>query len=183
MRILGIDPGSQNTGFAILEAHKTKIEHISSGTIVMDTKLSIQDRLLILDADLEQIIDQYNPTEMALESVFFAKNAQSTLRLGEVRGVILRQAALKKLQVYEYAPSEVKSAIGGSGRAKKDEISRLLRLFLKLPQSFEFKTLDQSDALAIALAHSQTRGGRLSQVSQRNSASVSTGKDFWQRQF
>jgi crossover junction endodeoxyribonuclease RuvC len=178
MRILGIDPGSHRTGFAILEAIRTGPQHISSGTIVLDPKLSIETRLLILDQDLENIISKYEPSEMAIETVFFAKNAQSALRLGEARGVILRRAAQHKLKVFEYAPTEIKSAIGGSGRAKKDQIARLLRLFLKLPQSFKFQSSDQSDALAIGLAHAQTRGGKLSRAQQgkgKNDRST-----FWQ---
>lgn len=162
MRILGIDPGSQRSGFAVLETEKNRISYITSGTIFLDPKLAPAQRLLILDEDLQNIFQKYKPAELAIETVFFAKNAQSALRLGEARGVVLRRAAFHQAKIFEYAPAEIKSAIGGSGRAKKDQIARLLRLFLKLPSHFNFESLDQSDALAIALAHAQTRGGILS---------------------
>lgn len=179
MRILGIDPGSQRTGFAILNADRGRIEHVSSGTIVLDSKKAIETRLVVLNDDLENLIEKYEPSEMAIETVFFAKNAQSALRLGEVRGVVLRQAAHHGLKIFEYAPAEVKSAVGGSGRAQKDQLARLLRLFLKLPPNFKFQSPDHSDALAIALAHAQTRGGKLSKSS-RGDTKNDDRSTFWQ---
>jgi crossover junction endodeoxyribonuclease RuvC len=157
MRILGIDPGSIRTGFAVLSIQKNQVELLSGGTILLEDTGHFADRLVQLDEDLEKILTKFKPQHMAIETLFFAKNAQSALKLGHARGVILRRAAAAKLEIFEYSPTQVKSSVGGSGHAKKDQIARLLRFYLKLPKTFEFASADHSDALAIAFTHAQTK--------------------------
>ncbi|MBN8554210.1 MAG: crossover junction endodeoxyribonuclease RuvC [Deltaproteobacteria bacterium] len=156
MRILGIDPGSIRTGFATISIQKNSIELISCGTILLDDDKPLAQRLVQLDQDLKLIIGKTKPEQLAIESLFFAKNAQSALKLGHARGVILRRAAEHSLEIFEYTPAHIKSVVGGSGRAKKDQLARLLRFYLKLPKNYEFPSEDASDALAIAFAHAQT---------------------------
>ena len=182
MRILGIDPGSIRTGFAVISIHKNSIELISCGTILLDEKNTLAKRLVQLDQDLKSIIAKAKPDHLAVESLFFAKNAQSALKLGHARGVILSRAAKNNLEIFEYTPTTIKSAVGGSGRSKKDQLARLLRFYLKLPKNYEFTSEDASDALAIAFAHAQTET-KIKTGEQKHSKAVKQKNDrssFWQ---
>ena len=156
MITLAIDPGSQRTGFSLLRLYSSKPQYITSGSILLDSKLSFSDRLRDLYQDLQHLCEKYHPDHLAVEQVFFAKNAQSALKLGQVRGVILLIAAQFQLEIHEYSATQVKSSICGSGRAQKAQIEHMIRLLLKLPPSFQFSSSDQSDALAIGLTHLQS---------------------------
>ena len=162
MRVIGIDPGSIKAGFSILEKNSKEPIHISSGSIVLDDKLPVEKRLLPLFEDVCFLIKKYQVSEMAIENVFFAKNAQSALKLGQARGVILLAAAQANIPVFQYAPTEIKNSVSGSGRADKQQIEHMIRFILKLPKSFEFKSPDHSDALAIGLTHLQSNQQRIS---------------------
>ena len=150
-----MDPGSIRSGYAIFETQGQQISLVSSGTIVMNAKSDLPTRLVELASDLEAILRKFKPEELALESVFFAQNAQSALQLGQARGVILLKAAESGLKIFEYSPAEVKKSVAGSGRATKDQVEKMIRLVLRLPNTFEFKSADHSDALAIGLTHLQ----------------------------
>jgi crossover junction endodeoxyribonuclease RuvC len=154
--VVGIDPGSIRTGFAVVEATGIKIRYVTSGTILLKNEESLSKRLLNLAEDMESIVSKYQPEVLAIESLFFAKNAQSALKLGHARGVILMKAASWSLEVFEYTPAEVKASVVGSGRADKNQLAKMIKILLKLPRNFEFSTPDQSDALAIALTHVQS---------------------------
>lgn len=156
MRILGVDPGSLRTGFGVIELSRGNAIHIASGAIRLENDGPLSERLKNLSIDLEAIIQKHKPKALAIEHVFFSKNAQSALKLGQARGVILMTAARHGLEIHEYTPTEIKAAIGGSGRAQKDAVARMVRLLLKLSASFQFVCSDQSDALAIAIAHAQS---------------------------
>lgn len=132
-------------------------QHISSGCIVLDSELSLSKRIHILYQDIQQLIDKYRPQELALESVFFAKNAQSAIKLGQARGVVLLAAESASLEIAEYTPTEVKLSISSTGRAEKDQIQHMVRILLKLGKNFDFESSDHADALAICLTHVQTR--------------------------
>jgi crossover junction endodeoxyribonuclease RuvC len=156
MRVVGIDPGSLRTGFAVVEVLGSKVKYVTSGTIVLNDTDALSKRLVHLAQDFDAILQKYKPTILAIESLFFAKNAQSALKLGHARGVLLMKAAVGELEIFEYTPAEVKSSIVGSGRAQKDQLAKMIKILLKLPKDFEFSTADQSDALAISLAHVQS---------------------------
>jgi crossover junction endodeoxyribonuclease RuvC len=153
MRILGIDPGSIRAGYAVLESSHASIRLVSAGSICMDEKLPFSERLQQLGDDLDVLIRRHRPTEFALENVFFSKNAKSALLLGQSRGVCLYFAAKHRLEISEYTPTQVKSAIAGSGRASKEQIQHMIRVLLRLPAQYTFVSHDHSDALAIAIAH------------------------------
>lgn len=157
MRVIGVDPGSLKAGFGILESNPNGILHLSSGLLSLDPKKTMTERLTELFSDLESLIQKYKVDEMAIESIFFAKNAQSALKLGQARGAALIAAGRANLPIFEYPARSVKSAICGSGKADKQQIEHMIRILLKLPKSFEFRSSDHSDALAICLAHVQTR--------------------------
>lgn len=159
MRILSIDPGSIRAGFAVFEAGKD-LKLLQSGTIELNQSKDLGSRLAELAQDLESLLKKHQPQELALERIFFAKNALSALQLGHARGVILMKCAQAGLAVSEYTPTEVKQAITGAGRAQKEQVEHFVRLHLKLPKTFVMTSSDQSDALAIGLTHIRLRQSR-----------------------
>ena len=158
MRVLGLDPGSIQTGFAILELNKGPFapQIISSGTILLDAKAPLSHRLRMLSEDLENLLKRHKPESVALESLFFSKNAMSALKLGHARGVILLKTEEHGSELVEFSPAEVKKAVAGSGRSSKDGVARALRLILKLPSNFQFTSEDHSDAVALGLCYCLT---------------------------
>lgn len=157
MRILGVDPGSRLTGFACIEMHGRKLQVLEHGTYKLERnaaadggKAQFDDRLLCLFRDLSETIQKWKPQAIAVEKVFFAKNAVSALKLGQARGVVILTGAVHQLKFFEYSTTEVKQAIVGYGRAEKEQVAKMLKLMVG-PQ--EFSTLDASDALALAICH------------------------------
>ncbi len=177
-RLLSIDPGSIKAGFAVLEmpARGAQPRLCSSGTIFLNPDHSLAIRLHSLADDLDHIIDKYKPSTLALESLFFAKNAKSVLQLSQARGVILMKAGEYGMSVHEYSPAEIKKNIAGSGRATKEQIEKMIRLHLKLPSTFKLASSDQSDAIAIGLYHLSVEGLNLAQGARRGNDRLS----FWQ---
>ena len=158
MIILGVDPGSRLLGYGCIEKNGNHFRVISHGTIQLyhseykniPVDETTPSRLKEIHEKLSEIIHQYRPTTMAVEKVFFAKNAVSALKLGQARGVVLLTGALHDLEIHEYSATEVKGMVTGYGRADKEQVAKTLQFILG-PQ--EFQTLDSSDALAIALTH------------------------------
>lgn len=149
--IIGIDPGSLRTGFAIIAVAGTgSLSHVSHGTIVLDANKTVSERLGLLAQDLTVLLDKYQPHHAAVEDVYFCKNARSALILGQARGVALGLLGLRGIGVQAFSPTQVKSMIAGRGRALKSQLAHIvaLRLGIAVPDSE-----DASDALAIALAH------------------------------
>lgn len=155
MRILGVDPGSRFTGFGVLEvtssgARDYKITHLNHGVIILDEKTSFQNRLVELGKAFGQILKKYSPDQVVIEKIFLGKNADSAFRLGHTRGVILYEALLQSLEVYEYATRSVKKGVTGSGAASKEDVLATLKFLLNLGS---LQQLDASDALAMAYYH------------------------------
>ena len=154
MRIIGIDPGSHNTGWGIVEVEGTRFRRVASGT--MSPKASgLGGRLLGISDGLECILQEHHPTESAVESVFYSKNAQSALKLGHARGVVFAGLARAGLEIGEYSPTQVKQTLTGTGRAAKEQVAKMVRLLLGYSEKMG---LDESDALAIAICHGQFYG-------------------------
>ena len=151
-RTLGIDPGSQITGFGVLEKDGSRIRHIYSNFVRLAPSPSppLPLRLKLLHQTLANIIQEFRPTDMAVEKVFFAKNVQSALTLGHVRGVVLFTAVASGLEVFEYSPLEIKKAVTGYGQADKKQVGEMVKLLLGIPGS---KNQDVSDALAAGICH------------------------------
>jgi crossover junction endodeoxyribonuclease RuvC len=149
-RTLGIDPGSQITGFGILEKNGSRIRHLHSGFVRLGPASSLSVRLMTLHRTLQQVIEEYRPTDLAVEKVFFAKNVQSALTLGHVRGVILLTAEEAGLQVFEYSALEIKQAVTGYGRADKNQVQEMVKVLLGIPP---LSKQDVSDALAAGICH------------------------------
>lgn len=148
--ILGIDPGSLKTGFAILEKKNDgRIIHVSHGTIVLDKKKPVAERLQDLACDLMQLLEKYQPQSAAVEDIFYCENARAALILGQARGAVLAILGLHKVSVQAFSPTAVKSMVIGYGRARKDQLAQMVSLELNIPIP---KSPDASDALALALA-------------------------------
>ncbi|MBA4391975.1 MAG: crossover junction endodeoxyribonuclease RuvC [Desulfobacca sp.] len=149
-RTLGIDPGSQITGFGVLEKNGTRIRHMHSGFVRLTPSPSLSLRLKCLHQTLQQVIETYRPTDLAVEKIFFAKNVQSALTLGHVRGVILLTAVESGLEVFEYSALEIKKALTGYGRADKNQVQEMVKVLLGIPS---MEKQDVSDALAAGICH------------------------------
>lgn len=148
-RILGIDPGSRITGFGIIDVTKNKSCWVQSGCIrTPDDALPI--RLKAIFQSLSDILDEYKPTEMAIEKVFMHNNPDSALKLGQARGTAICAVANYDVPVYEYTPREIKQAIVGKGSATKVQIQHMIKALLSLNETPQE---DAADALAIALSH------------------------------
>ncbi len=154
LKVIGVDPGTNTTGWGIIEKNINQITYVKSGAINFDNDLKPPAKLRFLYENLKKILDQFRPTALALETVFYSKNVQSTLRLGEARGVIMLCSAERDIKTYEYSPNSVKLSITGNGHASKEQIEIMVRRLLKVPETIKG---DEADALAIALCHVFTR--------------------------
>jgi len=155
MRVLGVDPGTRIAGFGCVEQVGRDLHHVGHLSLQLaQDALSLEHRLLKLYQSLKAQILIWKPQVIAVEKVFFAKDATAALKLGHARGVILLCAAEANVPLVEYATREAKKAITGSGAADKDQVAQMIRVLLKstLPKE-KFKFEDESDALALAITH------------------------------
>ena len=150
--ILGIDPGSRLTGYGLIAINGRKASYVASGCINTEDG-DLPSRLGMIYQGVTQIIEQYSPSEMAIEEVFMAKNAASALKLGQARGVAIAAGVMANLPVSEYAARRVKQAIVGTGRASKEQVAHMVKILLAWPGTPQ---ADAADALAIALCHVNT---------------------------
>lgn len=155
MRVLGIDPGIGRLGWAIVESEKTKVRSDAFGCIETQPNSDIPGRLFAIYDEICRIIDEYKPDTLAIEDLFFAKNAKTAFAVGQARGVVLLAGSQKNLLIQVYTPLQVKSAITGYGKADKKQVGQMVKLLLHLPK---VPTPDDTaDALAIALTHAFTK--------------------------
>lgn len=155
MIILGLDPGLGTTGWGVIQSRGNRLSHIANGQVTTDAKMPIAARLLQLDLALKKILEQYAPDAAAVEEVFVNKNPQSTLKLGQARGVVLLGAARGGVPVAEYATRLVKKAIVGAGNAEKSQIQAMLAILLP---GVVIAGHDAADALAVAITHAHLSG-------------------------
>jgi crossover junction endodeoxyribonuclease RuvC len=150
MRVLGIDPGTQRTGWGVVERRGTRMQHHGHGLIQPPTDAAIEERLLVIFEGLSAVLVQYEPDAVAVEDVFHGRHAASALKLGQARGVALAAAARAGLAVAAYPPARVKRMITGYGGADKLQVAKMIAAYLGLPEP---PRADAADALAIALCH------------------------------
>lgn len=158
MIILGLDPGLGTTGWGLVRAEGNRLSHIDNGQIRTVASDGLPIRLVALDAAIAALIDEYRPDEAAVEEVFVNSNPQSTLKLGQARGVVLLGAARANIPVGEYAARLVKKAIVGVGNASKDQIHAMV---LRLLPGTSLAGPDAADALAVAITHAHLRASKL----------------------
>jgi crossover junction endodeoxyribonuclease RuvC len=152
--VLGIDPGSIVTGWGLVEVEGNQLRHLSHGTIATSTALGLALRLSQIYRELHKIIEHYQPTAVSVEKVFFSRNVQSALKLGQARGVALLAAAEREIGVAEYSAAEVKMSVVGYGQATKEQVQRMVSALLCLRGSIR---ADAADALAAAICHIHRR--------------------------
>ncbi len=150
MKILGIDPGLRNTGFAIIEVLAKTPCYINSGVIKTQSNESLAKRIYTIVTSLNQIINEYKPQIACIEKVFVNINPQSTLLLGQARGAAISACVINKLDVTEYTALQVKQSVVGYGHAEKHQVAKMVKYLLKLNKE---PNKDAADALAIALTH------------------------------
>lgn len=159
MVILGIDPGLATIGFGVIEYKNGKFYTIDYGAVLTPADMCVEDRLLMINDEIDQIIKMYKPDEVAIEELFFNTNRKTAITVAEARGVILLACKKNGLAIYEYTPLQVKQSIVGYGRAEKKQIMMMVKSFLSLDQSIKLD--DTADALAIAVCHAHTGSSRL----------------------
>jgi len=153
--ILGVDPGSNITGFGLVRGTGDDVQYVFSGTIESKRTMSRHERLREIFAGIERVIREYQPTHFAIEDVFYSKNPRSALVLGEARGAAILAAAMAGLPVFEYSAREVKQSVTGNGAADKTQVSYMMGKILGLSELPE--RTDESDAIAIAMCHAFKR--------------------------
>lgn len=149
--IMGIDPGTNFTGYGVLEVRDDKPKCIVLGHINLSSYKDPYQKLRHIFEQTTKLIDKYKPDEVALEAPFYGENVQSMLKLGRAQGVAMAAALTKDIPVFEYAPRRIKQSITGNGGASKEQVASLLKSILKV--EFSSNSLDASDGLAVALCH------------------------------
>jgi crossover junction endodeoxyribonuclease RuvC len=150
MIVLGLDPGLGTTGWGVIRVEGSRLSHVANGQIKTDAKAPLASRLMALDTALAAIIAEHRPDGAAVEEVFVNANPQSTLKLGQARGVVLLCAARSGASVGEYAARLVKKAIVGTGAADKRQVQAMLGVLLP---GVRLAGPDAADALAVAICH------------------------------
>ena len=154
MRILGIDPGVAIVGFGVLDCAGAAQKMVQYGAINTPAGMPLAARLTLIESDLTELIQQFQPDEMAIEELFFSKNITTGIAVAHARGVILYTAQRMHLPVYEYTPMQIKQAVVGYGLADKHQVMDMTRRLLKL-KSIP-RPDDAADALAIAICHARS---------------------------
>ncbi len=149
--VLGIDPGTLVTGYGVVMRSRNTLQLLGCGTIRNPAQASMPLRLKTIYNDLCSVIETFHPDELAIESAFYGKNAQSALKLGHARGVAILAAVKSEIPTTEYSPREVKKAVVGNGAASKEQVQYMIKSMLHLSNARML--LDTSDAIAIAICH------------------------------
>ncbi len=154
MIILGLDPGLGTTGWGVIKVDGNRLSHVANGHIKTDPKMALASRLLKLDLELADLMQEYTPDAAAVEEVFVNSNPQSTLKLGQARGVVLLGASRGGMEVGEYAARAVKKSVVGVGKADKDQVQAMIKILLP---GVQLAGADAADALAVAITHAHHR--------------------------
>ena len=158
-KILGVDPGTNILGYGIIEVKKKKVKLITSGILDLRKFPDHQTKLKEIYLQLQEIIETYLPTVLAIEAPFFGKNVQSMLKLGRAQGVSMAAAITMGLKIVEYSPKEIKKSITGNGNSSKEQVSAMLEALLKT--KMDKKYLDSSDAIGAAYTYFNQSSNKL----------------------
>lgn len=156
VRLLGIDPGFQRTGYGIIDVTGNHVRHVAHGVIRVEGG-ELGERLARIFTGIEELLRAHAPVEAAVEKVFVDRNVDSALKLGQARGAAIAACARAGLAIHEYSPSQVKQATVGRGQAEKQQVQHMIRILLCLG---ERPQADAADALAVAVCHGHQREGR-----------------------
>lgn len=152
MRIIGIDPGYDRCGIAIIEKLHGKESLIYSTCIQTQKDDPFTQRLATVVGAVQEVVQTYSPVALSIETLLFNKNQKTALRVAEVRGALLYVAHTHSIEIFEYSPQQIKSAVAGSGAGSKKDVTRMVELLLRLPKQKRLD--DEYDAIAAALVHS-----------------------------
>ena len=150
MRLLGIDPGLQNTGWGVVESIGTRLSHVANGVVKSTRSKSLAERLVELHDGIQDVIITWAPESCAVEETFVNKNPTSTLKLGQARGIALLVPSIAGISVAEYTPNHVKKAVVGVGHADKKQVDAMVQILLP---GVKINGADAADALAVAICH------------------------------
>jgi len=154
MRVIGIDPGSLVTGYGVVEQRGGELWCLDYGVIRNKKDIPFPLRLQDIYKNLKIIFEKYRPDEVAIETIFYAENVSSALKLGHARGVAILAAVHTNYEIFEYSPMEIKQSVTGYGRAQKEQVRSMVKSILRMDgQPF----LDSTDALAVAICHINSR--------------------------
>jgi crossover junction endodeoxyribonuclease RuvC len=154
LRIIGIDPGTAILGYGIIDYIGNQLKPVDYGCIRTEPNTEMPDRLGMLYDDLTKLIDSYKPDVMAVEELFFNRNVTTAITVGQARGIIILSGVKAKIPVYEYTPLQVKQAVCGYGRADKNQVQEMVKMFLNL--KVIPKPDDAADALAVSICHAHS---------------------------
>ena len=154
MRILGIDPGLATLGWGVVDAGTLHPVFVACGTIVTPPDMRFQERLCSIERSIAELLQEYQPDEVAFEELFFNRNVSTAFTVGAARGVAIAACARHTPLLYEYTPMQIKQGITGYGKADKSQVQQMVKLILKLDKAP--KPDDAADAVAAALTHLNT---------------------------
>ena len=149
--VLGIDPGTQNTGYGVVYARGQRLAALDGGVIQTSPSLPLEKRLTTIHMRLGELIAEHKPNAVAIEDLFFGQNARSAFSVGQARGVVMLAAAARDIPCFDYTPQAVKLAVCGTGAAAKDQVKHMVGVLLSLP--VEPPSDHAADALAVAVCH------------------------------
>jgi crossover junction endodeoxyribonuclease RuvC len=178
VRIFGIDPGSERTGYGCIESFGSRHRLVICGSLAAPSRSTFPDKLRHIHAGLAALLERHRPDCVAVENIFHARNVRSALKLGHARGVALLAASEADLPVVEYTPAEIKRAVVGYGRAEKHQVQQMIKLLLALdavPSPH-----DVADALAVAVCHLHSSTGVVAQRAreERPKSALKSWRDY-----
>ncbi|MCL6523266.1 MAG: crossover junction endodeoxyribonuclease RuvC [Thermoflavifilum sp.] len=176
LTILGIDPGTVIMGYSVISCSGSQVQILDMGVLKLARQQNHYERLLLIQKQVSSLIQQYTPTELAIEAPFQGKNIQSMLKLGRAQGAAIVCAMQAGMQVMEYSPKKVKQSVTGNGNASKQLVWLMLERLLQLPAKPEY--YDATDALAVAFCHYLTRNPE-NAVASRHTSKKKSGKKAW----
>lgn len=155
MKILGLDPGLQNTGWGVIQKNGNSLRYVAHGVVKTNSQHSLPERLNALHQGLIEVLEQFHPQEAAVEETFVNQNPASALKLGMARGVVLFSPASFGINVFEYSANKVKKSVVGAGHAQKHQVGQMVAWLLPtMPKNIP---TDAADALAVAICHAHHR--------------------------
>jgi len=157
MKILGIDPGFERMGTAVLEKEKGKDTLLYSGCFKTPASLAFNKRLALIGGEVKRVADKYSPDVLAIETLLFNNNKKTAMMVAEARGVMVYEGALKNLDICEYTPLQIKIAVTGYGRADKNQVNIMVKQLINIEKKVKYD--DEMDAIAICLTCSASHNG------------------------
>jgi crossover junction endodeoxyribonuclease RuvC len=177
--VLGIDPGLARMGYGAVVQQGHQMKAVQYGTLTTEAYRPLEERLVEMFVKLQAVLKKVKPQAVAMEELFFSRNAKTAIAVGQARGVALLACGLAGVPVFGYRPMEVKQAVAGYGGADKGQVQRMVKLLLGLVEVP--KPDDTADALAIAITHAQCSGTKLSEAVKKLSSRTAGGSEIWKR--